>query len=358
MPSISRPGWKRRADALDGALEPGQPFEGVVLALEWNQHGRRRHERVQGQQAQGRRTVDQDVVVKTQNGLDSLPKPGVALLGADQLDLRAGEVVPRGDHMEMRELRRLGGLERRAGAAEHVVDLERGPADPERARCVRLRVEVDQERRALGGGQRGGQVDRGRRLADAALLVDDRNTRPGFGPRLEPVDSRLSPQLIGAPRDPGTGNGRWIPRAGEGVHGCSTWNAPVRPGGSAAPGRGRGADRGGALQPAGSSPADGPSRPIHEPPAFTSGRPALEPVGDGPYGAGDGDVVRALPAGAEVLLEPFGARDDAPGEAQLPDRVGEERVLLPDRLEQHGPTRRAGAARSRAPAGRRRSPHR
>ena len=41
----------------------------------------------------------------------------------------------------------------------------------ERDGGVALGVEVDQQRLRAGGGDAGGQVDRGRRLADAALLV-------------------------------------------------------------------------------------------------------------------------------------------------------------------------------------------
>src|SRR5207253_9596040 len=39
---------------------------------------------------------------------------------------------------------------------------------------VSLRIEIDQQHAALGGGQRGGQVHRRGRLAHAALLICDR----------------------------------------------------------------------------------------------------------------------------------------------------------------------------------------
>ena len=39
------------------------------------------------------------------------------------------------------------------------------------AREVRLRVHVDEEDALLGERERGGEVDRGRGLADAALLI-------------------------------------------------------------------------------------------------------------------------------------------------------------------------------------------
>src|SRR5260370_36955822 len=45
--------------------------------------------------------------------------------------------------------------------------------DADAARRVRLGIGIDQERLAFGGCERRGEIHRGRRLADAALLVSD-----------------------------------------------------------------------------------------------------------------------------------------------------------------------------------------
>src|SRR5206468_11053975 len=45
--------------------------------------------------------------------------------------------------------------------------------------CVRLRIEIDEEHAFSGLGQARSQVDGGRRLADAALLVRERVDRAG-----------------------------------------------------------------------------------------------------------------------------------------------------------------------------------
>ena len=45
----------------------------------------------------------------------------------------------------------------------------------ERHGAVGLRIEIDQQRRELLAGDRRGQVDRGRRLADATLLIGNRD---------------------------------------------------------------------------------------------------------------------------------------------------------------------------------------
>ena len=64
----------------------------------------------------------------------------------------------------------------RRGAGQHVIG--RGAArlavDAEPGRGVALRIEVDDQHVLADGGERGAEIDRGRGLADAALLVGDR----------------------------------------------------------------------------------------------------------------------------------------------------------------------------------------
>ncbi len=103
---------------------------------------------------------------------------------ADELDLRAEQVHGRGQDVEVRD----GGLENGGAQGlapdQDVVDVgvERALVDAEPAGGVSLGVEVDEERPALGHRETGGQVDRGRRLADAPLLVDDSDhAGPAFG---------------------------------------------------------------------------------------------------------------------------------------------------------------------------------
>src|SRR5450432_1386923 len=63
--------------------------------------------------------------------------------------------------------------------------------DPERVRKVTLRVEVDAQRPHLALGDGGEKVERGRGLADAALLVEDCDDRHGAEDTL--MRSGLSP---------------------------------------------------------------------------------------------------------------------------------------------------------------------
>src|SRR5690606_28961521 len=151
-----------------------QPFQRVELALDRDQHGVRRGERVQRQQAERGRAVHQDEVVLVAHGLERAAQHQLALGTVDQLDLRADQVAARGRDVEEREVEAADEdlLERQSLDHDVVhgrVHVRALDADP--AGRVALGVHVDDERAPLGDGQAGTQIDGGRGLADAALLV-------------------------------------------------------------------------------------------------------------------------------------------------------------------------------------------
>src|SRR5690606_21653963 len=161
-------------DEADRVQELGQPLQGVELALDRDQHGVRRGEGVQRQQPERGRAVHQDEVVPLAHRLQRAPQHQLALRSVDQLDLGADQVAARGGDVEEREVE---------AADEDVVDrhpldhdvvhrrLHVGAVDADPAGRVALGVHVDDERAPLGDGQAGTQIDGGRGLADAALLV-------------------------------------------------------------------------------------------------------------------------------------------------------------------------------------------
>jgi hypothetical protein len=51
------------ADEVEGGKQLGQSFQGVVLALQWDQDGVRCRQRIDGQQSERWWAIDQDVVV-------------------------------------------------------------------------------------------------------------------------------------------------------------------------------------------------------------------------------------------------------------------------------------------------------
>src|SRR5438046_6871459 len=99
----------------------------------------------------------------------------LALLDPDQLDLRADQVDVGGKHAKSRGAGGAQSLLDRLGAEEDVIHARIEPSliDPQAGRRVALRVEVDEQGRALRESEAGREVDSGRGLAHAALLVDE-----------------------------------------------------------------------------------------------------------------------------------------------------------------------------------------
>ena len=82
---------------------------------------------------------------------------------------------PGGHRAKARDRRRDERLRRLGFAGQHVVDAgPTGPVDAEPDGRVGLRIDVDEQRLVARLGDAGGDVDGGRRLPDAALLVRDR----------------------------------------------------------------------------------------------------------------------------------------------------------------------------------------
>src|SRR6266576_980340 len=76
-------------DELRRVRQRAEALERVVLALDRDQHVLRRHQGVDGEQAEGWRAVDDDVVVAHAQCLERVEKPAFAACEVDQLDLRA-----------------------------------------------------------------------------------------------------------------------------------------------------------------------------------------------------------------------------------------------------------------------------
>jgi hypothetical protein len=85
-------------------------------------------------------------------------------------------VAARRGEVEELELRPADHLGERPAVEEDLVQarpLDVVPGDADGGAGVALRVDIDEQRPALGRGERGGEVHRRRGLADAALLVRD-----------------------------------------------------------------------------------------------------------------------------------------------------------------------------------------
>ena len=99
----------------------------------------------------------------------------VLIIEADELDFGAGQVAVGGDQVVVAGLGAHAGFGHGAQADQQVIHrlAEAALVDAAAHGRVALGVEVDEQHALAGGGEAGGEVDAGGRLADAALLVGD-----------------------------------------------------------------------------------------------------------------------------------------------------------------------------------------
>ena len=182
MPWIVRLRIERGPDLLDRLQELRQALEGEELALQRHQNRVRRRHRVDGDEIERRRAVDQHIGVGRRPGpslsaRERLAQPVGAVALVRDLELEAGEVDGRRADVQPRHRGRLDRVAHRHLADQDVVGraLPALAVDAEPGRGIALRVEVDDQHVLADRGERGAEVDRGRGLADAALLVGERD---------------------------------------------------------------------------------------------------------------------------------------------------------------------------------------
>ena len=161
------------------ATQIGEPFEREVLAVERDEHRVGGDERVEREQAERRRRVDEDVVEAIAQWLEEVAQAALASRQRDELDFRAGEIAIGGNQPEMLDR----GLEDedgrvldRVGGGQRLVDGAGGsglPFEADAAGEVGLRVDVDEQDALVGHRQGCRQVDGGSGFGDAAFLVGD-----------------------------------------------------------------------------------------------------------------------------------------------------------------------------------------
>ena len=151
-------------------------LQGVVLALQRHQDAVGRHQRVQGEQAERGRAVDQHIVVACRVPAEGVGKPVFPARRLDQLDLGAGQMHRGRREVEVRHLRFGNDLRQRGGADDQIVGVRLPGAGrrPQAGGRVGLGIEIQQQHPQAAGGQRRAEIDRRGRLADAAFLVGDR----------------------------------------------------------------------------------------------------------------------------------------------------------------------------------------
>ena len=157
-------------------MQFGDAFEREVLAVERNQHRVGGDERVQREQSERRRRVDEDVVEVGAQRIEQTLQTTLAAVESDELDLGAGELAVGGKKRERvdagreDERSRVGIVrhQRAVGAA-----LAGATLQADAAREVGLRIHVDEQDALFGQRERRAEIDGGRGFGDAALLIGD-----------------------------------------------------------------------------------------------------------------------------------------------------------------------------------------
>ncbi len=154
--------------------ELGQTVERVVLALDGYEDGVGRGQAVDGEKPERRRAVEKDVVECVLCAVERCLEPSLPCQHADQLDLSAGEVHGRRRYRQVVHGRIHNHREKRRAILKAIVygADKRGLVHADAAGGVGLGIRIHKKHTPVEGSQAGPEVDRGRRLADPALLVD------------------------------------------------------------------------------------------------------------------------------------------------------------------------------------------
>ena len=97
--------------------EIGEAFEREVLAVQRDQHAIGGDERVEREQAERRRRVDDDEVEFVAQRREQILQAALAIGDADQFDLGAGEIARRGNEREPIDRRGQDEIVRRSDVA-------------------------------------------------------------------------------------------------------------------------------------------------------------------------------------------------------------------------------------------------
>ena len=172
------------ADKTDRRQELGQALQRVVLALDRDKGPVGGCQGIDGEQPEGRRAVDEDVVVAVRDRCDEPAEAALSLLEGGQLHLRPRQCDRRGHEVEAGHCRGLDERFERLRIHDSVVHRRNGGSvDPEAARRIPLGIEVDDQDAVTRQREIAGEVDDRSGLADAALLVCTGDGAAHLGPR-------------------------------------------------------------------------------------------------------------------------------------------------------------------------------
>ncbi len=175
-------GIERGAHLLHRLQQLRQALEREELALQRHQDRIRCGHRVDGEEIERRRTVDQQIgVIGLGGGVgvergDRIAQPKRAIARRSQFKFETGKIHRRCRDMQSRHRGRHHRVAQRRFADQHVIGRAAAVAavDAETGGGVALRIEIDDQHPLADRRKRGAEIDRGGGLANAALLVGQR----------------------------------------------------------------------------------------------------------------------------------------------------------------------------------------
>jgi hypothetical protein len=147
-----------------------------------NQHRVGGDERIEREQSERGRAIDEDVVEAGAQWIEEMLQPALAIGQRHELDLGTGQIAIGGHEVKPLDLRRHHERVGIAAGHQRLIDRPAAGALPfqtDTTREIALRIDVHQEHTLTSERDRRRQVDRGRGLADAPLLIGDGNDTAG-----------------------------------------------------------------------------------------------------------------------------------------------------------------------------------
>lgn len=158
------------------AVEHGNSFQSVVLALERNEDSIRSRERIQRQYAQGGWAVDKDDVkfLRIHEGLKGGIQPVQMIFSTGEFKISAAKIHLAGDNFEAFKSSRLNLVGEQSFAHQHAVGAGAfGFFQAQTAGRVGLGIEVEKQHAAAQSRDAGGEVNGSGGFAHTAFLVGD-----------------------------------------------------------------------------------------------------------------------------------------------------------------------------------------
>src|SRR3990167_696646 len=163
------------AHQLDGTQELGKPFQRIILRLHRDDYLIGRHQTVDGEESQRRRTVDQDIIVIRADLAQDMLQAEFPILDMHHLDLRAGQILPRRNDVQAFRIRPQDDFLRCQSPNHRMIEIffEALGIDAQARRGIALRIQIHQKNLLAGLRQIARNVNRRSGFPHPAFLIDE-----------------------------------------------------------------------------------------------------------------------------------------------------------------------------------------